>query len=748
MKTYDLTEELNNIDGRFFMEEVRYGFYITSMMKRYWASQLRTLSEVDKVCKRHGLKWFAECGTLLGAVRHEGYIPWDDDLDICMLRDDLVEFSKYAKEEMPEGYLLLNIHTAPKYEYMISNIANSHSICTDPDFLKRNFGCPYVTGVDIFPLDALSPDADTEEERRQQLQEIVDASNHIAAVGLDHPVVKNMLTALSGRHHYTIHRDERAQRDLRLLAEKIYMKYPMAEAEEIALMPFWVSNHNHNFPKAAYEETVYLPFEYVHIPAPIGYDEILGRIYGDYMKIYKGGGLHEYPAFAAQERILAKEAGGANPYRYTMPKELPAARSIKNDREVCAEMSGMLTGAHSNIQLLVNAGNADSAAELLQGCQNLAISLGTYIEEHVKGGEEAVHKLEEYCELLYEVSSAWNGEESVKLLDDTIRAEEEILGRIFERAHREVLFIPCRAEWWPSMEREWRRCTENENCDVYVTPIPYMIRDSYGEERSTCDDSELFPGYVTITKLADYDIEKRKPDEVYIQAPYDGWNSMFLVPEYYYSENLVKKVKKLTYIPCFEADLPQESGDKNEKTLKVMAEQPALVYVDEILVKDEATRKAYLEALVRISGEDTREYWNAKLAARNAKEQAAAPERKGAEKKCLLFQLNIAFIEKYRERALEKVKEVLDILAGKHEVLDCVFVPHETLLDGVEEEGATGELCRQVLDMVKSSPYIIYGSKDEVLSDPDRITAYYGNPGCLASICANEGKPAMIMAVL
>ena len=70
MKSYDLAEELKNIDGRFFMEEVRNGFYISSMMKRYWAAQLKTLSEIDKVCKRHGLRWFADCGTLLGAVRH------------------------------------------------------------------------------------------------------------------------------------------------------------------------------------------------------------------------------------------------------------------------------------------------------------------------------------------------------------------------------------------------------------------------------------------------------------------------------------------------------------------------------------------------------------------------------------------------------------------------------------------------------------------------------------------------------
>ena len=83
----------------FFREEVRNGFYIPTMIKRYWAGQLQILSEIAKLCKKHDIQWFGDYGTMLGAVRHGGYIPWDDDFDICMMRDDYERFFEIAKKE-------------------------------------------------------------------------------------------------------------------------------------------------------------------------------------------------------------------------------------------------------------------------------------------------------------------------------------------------------------------------------------------------------------------------------------------------------------------------------------------------------------------------------------------------------------------------------------------------------------------------------------------------------------------------
>ena len=68
--------------------ETRNGYYISADMKKVWAVEMQLLKKLLEVCEKHHLRIWAEGGTLLGAVRHHGYIPWDDDIDMAMLRDD------------------------------------------------------------------------------------------------------------------------------------------------------------------------------------------------------------------------------------------------------------------------------------------------------------------------------------------------------------------------------------------------------------------------------------------------------------------------------------------------------------------------------------------------------------------------------------------------------------------------------------------------------------------------------------
>ena len=83
-------------DRDFFREEERCGYLITEKMKRVWAVQLAMVDEVERICRKYGLRYFADSGTLIGAVRDRGYIPWDDDIDLAMLREDYDRFVKVA----------------------------------------------------------------------------------------------------------------------------------------------------------------------------------------------------------------------------------------------------------------------------------------------------------------------------------------------------------------------------------------------------------------------------------------------------------------------------------------------------------------------------------------------------------------------------------------------------------------------------------------------------------------------------
>lgn len=94
------------IPDSFLQEEVRSGHLVSKKMKEIWAIELDLLMELQHVCKKYDLKLCAESGTLLGAVRHQGFIPWDDDIDVAMPRKDYTHLCKIAKEEFTSPYFL------------------------------------------------------------------------------------------------------------------------------------------------------------------------------------------------------------------------------------------------------------------------------------------------------------------------------------------------------------------------------------------------------------------------------------------------------------------------------------------------------------------------------------------------------------------------------------------------------------------------------------------------------------------
>ncbi|MCM1327500.1 MAG: LicD family protein [Bacteroidales bacterium] len=295
----------------YFEDEVRDGFYVSGMMKRSWAAQLEVLEDIDRVCRKHGIQYFAEWGTLLGAVRHGGFIPWDDDLDIGMKREDYNKFLTVAAE-LPESYGLLNYETVHEGESLwefLTRVMNGHKICFEKQHLAKFHDFPYAVGIDIFPLDYLIGDEQAEKQRAEIVYLITMASAAIDG-NKDSKETERLLRQVEEICKITIDRGREIKRQLYALEERYFMMYSEQEAEEITIMPRWVNtNFAYRFPKSYYENFILMPFENIQIPVPIGYDAILRVKYGDYVEPVRSGSDHEYPFYKRQEAILRETIG-------------------------------------------------------------------------------------------------------------------------------------------------------------------------------------------------------------------------------------------------------------------------------------------------------------------------------------------------------------------------------------------------------------------------------------------------------
>lgn len=137
-------------------EEIICDYLVTSKIKEVWQLELDMLEEVDRICQKYEIEYFLQGGTLLGAVRHKGYIPWDDDIDIVMRRNDYNKFLEIAQKELGDKYFLQYYKTERKYNRGHAQIRNPNTtaIIKGDEFNNFNKGI----FIDIFPLDNIPND--------------------------------------------------------------------------------------------------------------------------------------------------------------------------------------------------------------------------------------------------------------------------------------------------------------------------------------------------------------------------------------------------------------------------------------------------------------------------------------------------------------------------------------------------------------------------------------------------------------
>ena len=126
--------------------------YRQQSLRRAQLKMLHILEEIDRICKANDIHYWIEGGTLLGAMRHGGFIPWDDDLDVSMMRQDYLKFLSIAPKELSDTMFLQTRHTDPTIAFRACKVRDLNSYIADGD---DNNSRPYQKGifVDVFPYD-------------------------------------------------------------------------------------------------------------------------------------------------------------------------------------------------------------------------------------------------------------------------------------------------------------------------------------------------------------------------------------------------------------------------------------------------------------------------------------------------------------------------------------------------------------------------------------------------------------------
>lgn len=264
-------------------DEIRDGFLVTTDRKKVWNRLLQMLMELDRICKKHDIRYFADCGTLIGAVRHNGFIPWDDDIDLMMLRPDYEKFKAVAPKEFKLPYIL----SASGKNGTLLTIAKVMDVETSAiENIKEER--PQGLFLDIWPFDDIPDDVERNKEvweiRWNLLRACLDPEKLLQEIdrGLQHKPSNEFL-----RKYMNLSAFDRFNE-----YEKFsYNHY--GESENIGYPLSRVRGIKGNLKREYYRETLYLDFESVKIPVPIDYEKVLTSVFGDWHKFVREESVHK-----------------------------------------------------------------------------------------------------------------------------------------------------------------------------------------------------------------------------------------------------------------------------------------------------------------------------------------------------------------------------------------------------------------------------------------------------------------------
>ena len=703
----------------FFDDEIRDGFYVPPIMKHCWAAQMEVLNTVDEICKKNNIKYYIFSGTLMGAIRHGGFIPWDDDMDICMFRKDYMRFVKAVMRDKPEKYHVRNCHTDKTYRDVFTRLQNDDDVAMHPDFWKKGHGFVCNAGIDIFPVDYIPADKEKREKISHDVLQLCFIIVEYDKVGLTTDLDLE-IKIVESKHHVKITRDDTIPQQMYLLMEDLLMGVKRSESKAVHISLDWIQNENWpGIPIECFKESIDIPFETATYKAPYLYDGVLRAMYGNYMKPVRVCDIHNFPWYQpVLDEVKKITLLGDYPYKEELLPE--SNRHEKWENKLVAELNEtveLFSKASALAEQSFNNGDTETGNMLLEKCNSMAVNAED-IERRLKG----------------------NGRER-------------------------VVFFTWKAEYWDKFEPYYFKEISEGN-EVYVIPVPFNRLTETREQTEEYVVTEGFPEYVELTDFNGFDFDEVRISRIYIQNPYDNINGATSLRPFFYSDSIREYTDELIYVPWFELD---EYGEEDERALYMMqffVEVPGIVAADRILIpkSQEWIRPFYIKKLVAWAGKDTEDIWESKIEIVDTEAminesvdmvEDDALKDSEASRKVLLYYVGLSQTFENTDKAIDKIERNLEVFESSKEVAIKLYVENG-FKDKIKEfrPDYYKRLC-EILDRYEQADNCEYiEAADSAFNNTEIIqrlandsTAFYGDASAFMHMFSRLHKPVMIQNI-
>lgn len=432
------------------------------------------------------------------------------------------------------------------------------------------------------------------------------------------------------------------------------------------------------------------------------------------------------------------------------------------------ELLKMLTTLEEANKLIIKEykQNAEGAMDLLAQCQEAALAIGNCLESQKEEWGKIIRLLEDYCEMLYQMSLVLGNENQCKknakqIQKKLIEIKKQIREELPEEK-KEVIFLPYKASMWDSLESVWKSASEDTNCDTHVIPIPYFERKNDGSLGQMHYEGDQYPDYVPITSWKEYSIPDRRPDVIYIHNPYDECNNVTSVHPDFYARKLKKYTEMLIYIPYFVC--------VNNVVKDEFCVLPGTIYADKVILQSKEVRRDYIK--IYHQWEDSQkcrdQFGKAedkfvaggspkfdKVASSKKEDFEMPPEwgrlinrEDGNCRKVILYNTSLANMLNDTEKMLVKIKDVFRIFQSQEEVI-LLWRPHPLFRETIQ--AMRNEYLREydaIVEKYRQGRWGIFDDSSDLYRAITISDAYYGDGSSVMELYKHTGKPIMIQDIL